>query len=66
MALAVLPKVAPFCADRCLLPAGGSLMPAAACRPSVGRDFEATPSSQIEKSDNKFGNPEQASNRVHP
>jgi hypothetical protein len=41
VALAVLSKVAPLCADRCLFLAGG-------------------------KSDNKLGNPEQASHRVYP
>jgi coenzyme PQQ precursor peptide PqqA len=44
----------------------GSLAPAATSRPWVRRDFEAAPPSLIEKSDNKFGNPEQESNRVHP
>jgi hypothetical protein len=66
MALAALPKMAPFCADRCLLPLGNALPAVATCRPVIGRDFEAAPSSLIEKFGNKFSNPEQASQRVLP
>jgi hypothetical protein len=66
MALAVLPRVTPFCADRHGYPWGDALTLAATCLSCVGRDFEVDPSSPMEKSGNKFGNPEQASNRVDP
>jgi hypothetical protein len=47
MALAVLPRVTPFCADRHGYPWGDALTLAATCPSCVGRDFEVGPSSPM-------------------
>jgi hypothetical protein len=61
VALAVLSRVASLCADPCLFPMLGAGGNASSRWRALSR-----PILPMEKSDNKFGNPEQASHRVHP